>query len=149
MPYLLTLYHGSPSAIDVLEKGLKLRQDPSTQRDPGDFGRGVYLTRYLPRARSYGDVLACRVVLMNPLVFTTAEEAYDVVEHRAGSPCRGPAVERQAASQRWTDHVRRLGYDSVVIHHPHYGRYWEVVCLLPDVQIRKVALAATPTRVDC
>jgi len=128
-------YHGtSPeAAAEILKNGFVVDQG---KRDVGDLGLGVYFTRILARAKSYGSVVVQAELtgnlasLPNPYLLdgveevepTTPEEAlFEILafdEQRIMLTVKGSQEERLEVSTAIRTVFLHLGYDGIVSDNP-------------------------------
>jgi 8-oxo-dGTP pyrophosphatase MutT (NUDIX family) len=85
--------------------------------DPGDFGRGVYWTSDIHRAKAYGKLITQVVKLSNP-IYLTVEQAYDLGEQDYGNLVRGETADRLKKAEAMTLDLLAKGYDGLVAKHP-------------------------------
>ena len=104
-------------------------KDSEYATDPRDFGRGIYYTNNIHRARAYGDVTKKILVLNNPIVMSMAD-AYKLAEeyHTVRLPeshernpeksmleiIQDDAHQRMLNAQKMSDDMLNKGYDGLV-----------------------------------
>lgn len=130
MEQLDTWYHGTPRWQQILDDGVDI--DAPKHSDPGDFGWGVYLTKRLTRARSYGKVFEVIIdttnlaLIPNPyflaglqtVIPNTPEEKlfYSLAFGSSGDmlTTTGTAAERIAASRKIQTAFLAAGYQGIL-----------------------------------
>jgi len=139
----LILYHGTTpeNYYSILKQGFKITEKEVS--DPGDFGRGIYLTGMKGRAKAYGKVITVEVNLENPLIFHSVSEAYKWREkliekfgdtiHGKGSSIEERLQSRREAAEKWRNYFLEKGIDGIIIYDKYWGEEpYEVVVFIPE-----------------